>query len=369
MDQATRIEPAVGTSAGHQEHQREQHTHDFEFSGSTGEYFRIWIVNVALSIVTLGVYSAWATVRTRRYFYAHTRVANVPFEYHARPVPILIGRAIAFTVFLLYVLAEAFFPLALPVLFVTVAALIPAIVVRSLRFRARYSAWHGVRFSFRGRYFHAYKYYLFVMPLVLLSLGLLYPLIKAWQKQYMVGNHQFGDHRFEIGSLAESFYKTYVIAWLTGVGLFFLLFLGMMVLVLSTAGVGESENAAQGVAMMTATFAMILGVYLAMFLIGIFIYTRVTNAVYGQTKLDEFGFESRLAATDMAWLYFSNTLAIIATLGLAIPWARVRMARYRASRLTLIGPNDFGRFVGTPGSEERAIGAEVGEVFEVDIGL
>lgn len=54
--------------------------HPFEFRGDAREYFRIWIVNLALGIVTLGIYSAWAKVRTKRYFYANTLVADVPFE-------------------------------------------------------------------------------------------------------------------------------------------------------------------------------------------------------------------------------------------------------------------------------------------------
>ena len=44
----------------------------FSFTGTSAEYFRIWIVNVALTILTLGVYSAWAKVRTEQYFYGHT---------------------------------------------------------------------------------------------------------------------------------------------------------------------------------------------------------------------------------------------------------------------------------------------------------
>jgi hypothetical protein len=44
----------------------------FEFRGEAREYFRIWIVNLALGIVTLGVYSAWAKVRSERYFYGNT---------------------------------------------------------------------------------------------------------------------------------------------------------------------------------------------------------------------------------------------------------------------------------------------------------
>ncbi|MFB1034562.1 MAG: DUF898 family protein, partial [Sinobacterium sp.] len=34
-----------------------------KFLGKTGEFFSIWIVNLLLTIVTLGIYSAWATVR------------------------------------------------------------------------------------------------------------------------------------------------------------------------------------------------------------------------------------------------------------------------------------------------------------------
>jgi Bacterial protein of unknown function (DUF898) len=40
----------------------------FRFTGAGGEYFRIWIVNVMLSVVTFGIYSAWAKARRLQYF-------------------------------------------------------------------------------------------------------------------------------------------------------------------------------------------------------------------------------------------------------------------------------------------------------------
>lgn len=46
----------------------------FSFTGTGSEYFRIWIVNLLLSIVTLGIYSAWAKVRRMKYFYRNTRL-------------------------------------------------------------------------------------------------------------------------------------------------------------------------------------------------------------------------------------------------------------------------------------------------------
>jgi hypothetical protein len=58
----------------------------FEFRGKAGEYFRIWIVNVVLSILTLGIFSAWAKVRARRYFYGNTYLNGSSFDYHADPV-------------------------------------------------------------------------------------------------------------------------------------------------------------------------------------------------------------------------------------------------------------------------------------------
>ena len=56
----------------------------FEFTGTGGDYFRIWIVNIALTIVTAGIYSAWAKVRRLQYFYRNTRVAGASFDYHGK---------------------------------------------------------------------------------------------------------------------------------------------------------------------------------------------------------------------------------------------------------------------------------------------
>ena len=65
------------------------------FTGQGSEYFRIWVVNLLLTLVTLGVYSAWAKVRTARYFRNNTRLDGHVFDYHGNPAAILRGRIIA----------------------------------------------------------------------------------------------------------------------------------------------------------------------------------------------------------------------------------------------------------------------------------
>src|SRR5512132_1127733 len=86
------------------------------FAGSAGEYFRIWIVNICLSVLTLGIYSAWAKVRRKRYFYGSTLLEGSAFEYVGNPVAILKGRilvVLAFTVYSLSQQVNAFISIAL----------------------------------------------------------------------------------------------------------------------------------------------------------------------------------------------------------------------------------------------------------------
>src|SRR5207249_9838516 len=83
----------------------------FTFTGHAGEYFRIWIVSLCLSIATLGVYSAWGKVRKKRYLYAHTKLDGSSFDYRASPLAILRGRILALLLFGGFALSAHFVPL------------------------------------------------------------------------------------------------------------------------------------------------------------------------------------------------------------------------------------------------------------------
>src|ERR1700759_3690739 len=64
----------------------------FQFIGSAAEYFRISIVNLLLTLVTVGVYAPWAKVRRARDLYGSTRLAGSAFGFHGSPVALLKGR-------------------------------------------------------------------------------------------------------------------------------------------------------------------------------------------------------------------------------------------------------------------------------------
>jgi hypothetical protein len=122
----------------------------FEFSGTGSEYFKIWLVNIILSVITLGIYSAWAKVRRKQYFYGSTKILGSSFQYLADPVKILKGRLIVVGFFILYSVLSILLPLVSGIMGLVFILILPWLIVRSRVFNARNSAVRNVRFGFKG---------------------------------------------------------------------------------------------------------------------------------------------------------------------------------------------------------------------------
>ncbi|MDR0250292.1 MAG: DUF898 domain-containing protein [Burkholderiales bacterium] len=123
-----------------------------QFVGSGSEYFRIWIVNLLLSLLTLGIYSAWAKVRREQYFHRNTLLDGSGFDYHGKPIPILKGRIIAVGLLAILVLIEKFVPAYYFLALLLLLPLFPWLLIRSFIFRARNTSFRGLHFDFRGTY-------------------------------------------------------------------------------------------------------------------------------------------------------------------------------------------------------------------------
>src|SRR5256885_9696338 len=122
-----------------------------EFTAKAGEYFRIWIVNLFFTLITLGIYSAWAKVRKRRYFYGSTRVDGATFDYFASPKAVLKGRIVAVIVLLAYALAGELYPTSRYGVWGLAIVMLPWLAARALAFNARKSGWGRPRLDFVAR--------------------------------------------------------------------------------------------------------------------------------------------------------------------------------------------------------------------------
>jgi len=112
----------------------------FEFRGDGMEYFKIWIVNILLTILTLGIYSAWATVRNNRYFYSNLYLDDNNFRYLAEPIQILKGRLIAIAALVVFTVTLQIAPMVGLGLMLLLLIAIPYFVNQSLAFNNRMSA-------------------------------------------------------------------------------------------------------------------------------------------------------------------------------------------------------------------------------------
>lgn len=338
--------------------------HGIEFTASAAEYFRIWIVNLALSLLTLGIYSAWAKVRTQRYFYGNTRLAGATFAYSADPIAILKGRIIAAVLFGTYLVTAHFAPLVNLGVLALIGVLMPWIVVRSLRFRARYSAWRGLSFRFGGRDGQAYGLFLGLPILAVFTAGLLFPYVKAMQQRFVAENHHFGGEaaRFEMRT------GDYYVAYLVAVGIMFAAMMGIVFLSVGAAMASQGAVLDERGASSALLVAMVVLIYLVYFGVFVFLRVSITNLFWNNVSLGPNRFRCTLRTLPLFWIYLVNVLAIVASLGLLVPWAMVRTARYRARNFTLLAQGDLDAFCAEAGQSQRAVGAEMGDFFDVDIG-
>lgn len=340
-----------------------------QFTGRAGEYFGIWIVNVVLTLLTLGIYSAWAKVRTERYFYGNTRVDDTPFEYLATPIQILKGRLIAYAVVIAMGISAHFgflvvyFPLVIAVLL-----LLPWLLQRALRFRARYSAWRGMRFRFVNGVDEAYLNFMFRPLLMIPTLYMLLPWVRKHQQEYIVTGHRFGGLRFGFQGELGPYYIPFAICLGAGFAAYFVMLLAVFGAAWFTEGArGGGEAAPNDV--MLAVMLPVAVVYLALLVLPVFLRTRYTNLMWGNTRLGPHRFACTLRARDIIWIYLSNGVAILCTLGLAVPWAMVRLAKYRAAHFELLALGDLDDFVAEAERAEGAASAELVDALDLDVGI
>lgn len=333
-----------------------------EFTGAGGEFFKIWIVNVLLSLVTLGVYSAWAKVRTHRYFYGNTLLAGSSFEYLADPIAILKGRAIVVTLFVGASLIGALSPIAGALLNLAFIPLVPWLICRGLAFRNRNTAWRNVRFGFDGGLGEATKAFILWPILAPLTLGLLFPYALKRQHQFVLAHSRFGTRPFGFEPPLKQYFKILGVTSLIAIGCYFAAGVPLGILFALNPDSGQ----------LLMSLVPVIGLLL-MVLAGGAAYAyysaRISNLKLNHLTLGAIRFESRLSARRLFALYAGNSLLLLLTLGLALPWAKVRLARYRASCLTLVAEEGLDGFVAAREQEVGALGDEMGEAFDLDFGL
>ncbi|MGI9337780.1 MAG: YjgN family protein [Gammaproteobacteria bacterium] len=382
-----------------------------KFGGTAAEYFRIWLVNTLLTIITLGFYSPWAKVRNKRYFYGCTWIGGANFEYHAKPLAILVARLVLLAVFAIGaiwsgedIVRDAYYSLVLLIF-------LPWAIVRGLSFNARNSSWSGIRFSFTRDYAPIYLIYL---PFLMLSgvggylqvvagrlpeveedaqipdevmaffwlagiLVLCFLLLMAFSPflvrayhRYKAGRHKLGNLQFYLHKPPVSGYYGATMLPYFVVPLFSALTAGLMILIAGGLFADDMEKAREIGAVVFG------GVMVLSYLVVVWItQAMLFRLFWDNLRARNDKFEARFVCDVDIWhfafhILLVNTLATILSLGFLYPWAKVRKTKYLVLHIHIIAPaGALASLTARKGEEESAFGEEldVAEGFDFDVGL
>jgi uncharacterized membrane protein YjgN (DUF898 family) len=95
----------------------------------------------------------------------------------------------------------------------------------------------------------------------------------------------------------------------------------------------------------------------------------MTNLIWNNTRLGEHRIVCNLSPWGLMWLSASNFVLIVVTLGMFIPWAAVRSARFHLEAAKLLPATDLQEFTAADPEDIGAVGAEAATVFDFDISL
>jgi uncharacterized membrane protein YjgN (DUF898 family) len=340
------------------------------FTGKGGEYFGIWIVNLLLTILTLGIYSPWAKVRRLHYFYRNTQLAGSSFDFHGSPKRILVGRVVALIMFVGYNISVRLHSWVTVFILVALALVMPWLLRNSFRFRLYNTSWRGTRFHFRGTLGAAYRVFLLYGALTLLTLYILMPFSHQRLKAYQHNNTWFGRTQCSFHARAGQFYLVYLLI-LAAVAV-----AAVAIGVSGVFGAFAALSAAQrhGVRVDPHTiFRALFVIYGTLILLSVSIgpafHALVTNLIWNNTRIGEHRIECALSPYKLIWITVSNLVMVIVTLGMFIPWAQVRLAKYQLESMQLLPTTDLQEFVDAEPESAGAVGEEAATVFDFDIAL
>lgn len=339
----------------------------FEFTASASEYFRIWIVNLFLTIITLGIYAAWAKVRSRRYIWANTSLAGHPFTFHGKPGAILKGNLIIAGIFIAYIALKKFQPIVAGGLFIVFGFVFPYLVYKSLRFNAHNTSYRNIRFRFLGRLKESYETYLLFAGILPCTLFIFFPAWQFYKKKYFLSNLSYGTTHSSFSGRKGPFYKAYFIASITGIAAFaFFSWTGTYWLDLISTSPGVSASTLN--MFYTFFFSSFLAAAI-LYTVQAAIYSMTMNHCWSQTRLGSLQFRSTFTARRLVYIRITNILAVILSLGLLVPWAKIRRLRYILENLSIVSAQDLNTFRGSPDSDLGALGDAATDFIGIEIGL
>ena len=315
--------------------QESSQTRQLSLHGTGGSLLSIYIANISLIIITLGIYSFWARVRVREFFMSQTEFAGDRFAYHGSGKELLIGFSKAMLVFGVPIGVLNAIPDLLDVpewakvvvgllSFVVTMMLIPFATVATRRYRLSRSSWRGIRFTFRGLVWDFIKLFLGDSFLTTVTLGLYYPFFATRKYAFLASHSYFGNEKFSFDGEGKDLFGSFVLA---------------ILLTIPTLGI-----------------------------CWFWFMAKKHRYFWDHTSFATSRFHSTLTGDRLLLLKLGNLLLLIVTIGLGWSWIGVRTARFYLGCLSSRGPLDLAG-IEQEAQLATATGEGLASFFDLDAGF
>lgn len=383
-----------------------------QFTGSGSEYFRIWIVNLLLILVTLGLYLPWAKVRRLRYFYSNTLIDSEPLHFHGEPLQMFKGIMIVTVSSFLFSLLDYFWYVSNLIFILVVFVLVPILFLLTMRYRLSNTSWRGLCFAFDGTIKDAYRAFAPLIPSFFLVFA--FALIDQFTT-YSVNPSDISDQELKVYAwlvlgifivaniviLPWCFYRLksyqhrnyrfsseipvftakagdYYFILLECVGLFLIITFTILMLCapffMPKLLMGAPSDWFSKLVLVIILFGGLIGslfIVLSLFvLLPISIVGSIQNLVWGATRSEHLQFSSMLRLKQAMALSTKNWLLTLLTLGLYRPYAVIAMTRLRLEAVQIecsVDPSQW--TAGSSTTQSNAVGVASGDFWGIDFGL
>lgn len=321
----------------------------FEFTATWRDYAPIALSNLALTIVTLGVYRFWAKARERRYLWSHTRFIDDRLEWTGTGTEMFVGFLIVAVVLAPALLFVNFGLQAMVLrgqgglaavlvlgLYLVFGMLYGFARFRALRYRLSRSWWHGIRGGSDDPGFTYAWSSLWKNVVGTLALALLVPwaMTRLWNERWSAMS--FGSHDFQCDVTTQGLKRRWVAIMAVPV------VAAIMLAILAgyigdTAAPGSPPTAGM---MAGIIFSFIL-IYALVALIGLGYYAAFLRNAIDELTLGGLHFSFGARSKDWLLLFLGDVALVIGTLGIGIAFLGYRHWSFLIRHLDAAGAIDL----------------------------
>jgi uncharacterized membrane protein YjgN (DUF898 family) len=276
-------------------------TRKLSFHGTGGALFGIYIVNIILNFLTLGIYHFWGKVKIRNYLYSQFELLDERFAYHGTGWELFIGWLKAMAIIVAGLVIINFLSILNPafnlLIFAALILVVPFARVGARRYRMSRSSWEGIRFSFRGRFGKALELYFKGIVLSIVTLGIYIPFFHVRMQNFWRNLSYFGNTPFRYDGKGSGLLGAYLLS---------------VLLTLPTLGI-----------------------------CWFWYNAKLWRYDWEHTSFEGIRFHSTITGGGLLALKLVNLLLLVFTLGLAYPWTIVRTIRFRVDHQDMEGSVDL----------------------------